>query len=137
MLAYMLGISTSSLSRMRRLGQMPVQQLVGDGRPRFATHQVGKWLAGPTSTTPAHPDDWELLTITQARRLIGWSRAVAYRRFICETPPVATIPMGFETRVPLCRIRELLESNPPDHDYQDHTTEYLNQFQPVANAHGR
>lgn len=93
-LARILGVSTVTLLRMRRTGQMPVPECAGHGHPRFPLVHVANWLG--FDSVPDNLDDLRLITIAEAGQLLGLSRATAYRRL--HHMGKGAIRVGCETR---------------------------------------
>lgn len=107
-LARLLRISPSTLDRMRSNGAFPLQPITSFGRPMWSRAAIARWLGGHVSMPEA---DYALLTLPEAARRMAVSRATAYR--LRQSTDLASIGIcvGGETRYPVCRLKQVLDSN--------------------------
>lgn len=106
-LAALLHVHPATLRRMARLGSFPVPRLSLTSRPLYARALVEEWLLDGETTFALQPEDYRLLTTSEAARVVGVSRATAYRVLAAAVVPVV---VGVEVRFPACRVRALLGS---------------------------
>ncbi len=103
-LASILGVHPVTLRRMARMSQLPVRSVSVDSWPRYSVRSVLRWILEREPADGDDGTDCRLLTIAQAAKLLGCSRATAYRLLGVPSPPITPTPVGDETRFPACRV---------------------------------
>lgn len=109
-LAWVLAVHSTTLRRMARSNQLPVRSVSIDSGPRYSVRSALQWLLEREPTVEDHDADCRLLTIAQAAKLLGCSRATAYRLLGTPSPPITPTPVGEETRFPACRVLSFVNS---------------------------
>ena len=83
-----------------------------DSWPRYSVRSVLRWIL-ERELTPADLDaDCRPLTIAQAAKLLGCSRATAYRLLGKPSPPITPTRVGEELRFPPQRVLALTHATP-------------------------
>lgn len=76
-------------------------------RPRYVRQLVEDWLLEGRRVFAIPPECYRLLTTSEAARVVGVSRATAYRVLASAVTPVV---VGVEIRFPACRLDAFLSS---------------------------
>jgi excisionase family DNA binding protein len=109
-LAWVLAVHSTTLRRMARSNQLPVRSVSIDSRTRYSVRSALQWLLEREPTAEDQDADCRLLTIAQAAKLLGCSRATAYRLLGSTSPPITPTPVGEETRFPACRVLSFVDA---------------------------
>lgn len=108
-LAAILGVHPATVRKMSLDNQLPVRALRIDARPRYSMKTVLRWVLEREPTDEDFSADCRLLPIAEVAKLIGCSRASAYRLFGSDSSPIQPTPVGRERRFPACRVERFID----------------------------
>jgi excisionase family DNA binding protein len=109
-LAEALNVHPVTLRRMVATGQLPVRAIDLGTRRRYSVRSVVRWLLEREPSDADLGADCRLLTTAETAKLLGCSRATAYRLLGVDEPLIRPTLVGSERRFPACRVNEFVDA---------------------------